>query len=368
MESSVSSPRSDVSLSAEVDPCGWMRLYRRYAASFVEDGRVVDITTGARSTSEGQAYGLFFALVAGDQTRFDAMATWTRDNLLAGRWKGLPAWLWGAREDGSWGVLDPNSATDADLWMAYAFVEAGRIWARPELVERGRSLAARILSANLRSTDEIGPVLLPAPYGFEHEDGRRLRLNPSYLVLAQFRRFAALEVPGPWDELEATARLILTDGSRGGFAPDWLEFVRGQGFESGGQTSSYDAIRAPLFAAFEASNPLLESVSGPLRSYERSGRLHERFLLGDEVMGEGRAPPGFAAALMPAAARLAPDALASLRDWLEGQQHGGLYGHPVTYYDQNLILFGRGHLEGHYRFGPRGELIIASPPRECTAS
>ena len=39
--------------------------WQAYAEHFIQpDGRVVDITAGRRSTSEGQAYSLFFALVA----------------------------------------------------------------------------------------------------------------------------------------------------------------------------------------------------------------------------------------------------------------------------------------------------------------
>ena len=28
-------------------------------------------------------------------------------------------------------MLDPNSASDADVWMAYSLVEAGRLWKIP---------------------------------------------------------------------------------------------------------------------------------------------------------------------------------------------------------------------------------------------
>ena len=36
-----------------------------------------------------------------------------------------------------------------------------------------------------------------------------------------------------------------------------------------------------------------------------------------------------------------------------------LYGEPPAYYDQNLALFGRGFVEGRFRFGADGALLTA---------
>ena len=355
---------SDASPPKAEAPRGWP-LYESYARRFVETGRVVDITAGARSTSEGQAYGLFFALVANDRARFDAIASWTRDNLMGGTWEGLAAWLWGADGEGRWRVLDPNSATDADLWMAYAFLEAGRLWNAPELTTRGHRLAEQALKANLRHLEGLGPVLLPAPLGFEEDEGRRAKLNPSYLVPAQLERFADAGVPGPWGELERTAEKIIVETSVRGFSPDWVIWQEGSGFllEEDAK-SSYDAIRVPLFSAFGASRAVTDAVSGPIRAFAASGHLFERFQLTPELRPEGRAPPGFAAALLPAAHKVAP-AAADLTALLEGYRHGPLYGHPATYYDQNLILFGRGYLERRFELGPRGRLRVAWAGEDC---
>ena len=100
-----------------------------FASRFMQaDGRIIDITFDRKSTSEGQSYGLFFALVANRRQQFDLILSWTSDNLAAGQLgEKLPAWLWGLREDGSWGVKDQNAASDADLWIAYALGEAGRL-------------------------------------------------------------------------------------------------------------------------------------------------------------------------------------------------------------------------------------------------
>src|SRR5690606_41062597 len=84
------------------------------------------------STSEGQSYALFFALVANDRERFERIWRWSRE-ILAGNdpQNMLPAWLWGQGKDGKWQVQDANSASDADLWFVYALLEADRLWQKP---------------------------------------------------------------------------------------------------------------------------------------------------------------------------------------------------------------------------------------------
>ena len=79
-----------------------------FVGRFVQaDGRVIDLTFERKSTSEGQSYALFFALVANQRAQFDTLLKWTSDNLAAGQLGDkLPAWLWGLRDDGSWGVKD----------------------------------------------------------------------------------------------------------------------------------------------------------------------------------------------------------------------------------------------------------------------
>ena len=70
-----------------------------FVGRFVQaDGRVIDITFDRKSTSEGQSYALFFALVANQRAQFDTILKWTSDNLASGQLgERLPAWLWGLR-------------------------------------------------------------------------------------------------------------------------------------------------------------------------------------------------------------------------------------------------------------------------------
>ena len=76
--------------------CGAWPLWDAFVAKHIQpDGRVVDfLNPDQRSTSEGQSYALFFALVNNDAVLFDKVLGWTRHNLCAGRPDlNLPAWL-----------------------------------------------------------------------------------------------------------------------------------------------------------------------------------------------------------------------------------------------------------------------------------
>ena len=139
------------------------------------DGRVIDYSTPAQqTTSEGQSYGMFFALVANDRATFERLLNWTRANLAANQFDAqnvrLPAWQWGKKPDGSFGVLDPNSASDSDLWIAYDLLQAGRLWKEPAFTQLGTALAAQIVKQEVVDLPGLGPMLLPGPQGFK--DGR----------------------------------------------------------------------------------------------------------------------------------------------------------------------------------------------------
>ncbi len=110
----------------------WIQFWNSYQVKFIDpQGRVIVWDDGGITTSEGQSYALFFALVANNPKLFQKILTWTQDNLAQGNLTAhLPAWRWGERPNKTWGVLDTNSAADADLWIAYTLIQAGRLWNR----------------------------------------------------------------------------------------------------------------------------------------------------------------------------------------------------------------------------------------------
>ena len=58
---------------------GTWSLWSAYSARFIDgQGRVIDRSSGDRTTSEGQAYAMFFALVGNDRASFDRLLEWTQ--------------------------------------------------------------------------------------------------------------------------------------------------------------------------------------------------------------------------------------------------------------------------------------------------
>lgn len=341
--------------------CGtpW-REWRAFVDRHIEpDGRVVDhLNTDLRSTSESQSYGLFFALVDNDPVLFDRILAWTRRHLCRGRADlNLPAWLWGRAADGQFRVLDPNTAADGELWIAYALLEAGRLWKRPGLVEAGRQTLALMRTAEFVELPGFGPMLLPGNRGFVQAD--RWTLNPSYLPLFVLRRFAAVDARGPWARLAERSVAMTRASAPVGFAPDWIAW-NGKAFVADpgkGAIGSYDAIRCYLWAGMtDPADPLrrtlLDGLSGPASMLRAQSGFAEKIdtRLG---VGTGTPSPGFAAALLPYLSALGQPALAKAQ--LARIPAAG----TLNYYDHALVLFGKGWMDRRYRFSADGRLLPA---------
>ena len=332
-------------------------LWNRYAETFISgDGRVIDRTAGDRTTSEGQAYALFFSLIANDRGLFQRLLTWTEQNLAQGDLaRNLPAWHWGKRKNGSWGVIDANSASDADLWLAYDLLEAGRLWSQPRYSALGERLLSNVAARELANVPQFGTVLVPGAAGFNLEGG--FRLNPSYSPPQILRRFARLGAP--WSAVLHSSMEMLRLFVPGGAVPDWAFAKAGQLLHDPvtGRVGSYDAIRVYLWVGMMPErDPGLDRIAaGLLRKLRETGALPER-IDARTLEARGSAPPGFYAALLPLAP---PDARAALEAHLAAARRRGLYGDPPAYYDQNLALFAQGFIESRYRFGADGALVPA---------
>jgi endoglucanase len=183
---------TDASADAPASCAHWP-AWESFRATFISaDGRVVEHASARRQTvSEAQAYALLLALAADDRATFDTLLTWTTNNLAQGDLsRHLPAWQWGERDDGSYGPLDANPATDADLWIAYVLAEAGRRWGIPAYLARSHAVGDLVLRQSVAELPGLGPVLLPAPQGFGAAPGP-WRLNPGYLPIQVLRGLAA---------------------------------------------------------------------------------------------------------------------------------------------------------------------------------
>jgi len=350
-------------------------LWTAYASHFIDgQGRVIDPQGNDRSTSEGQAYGLFFALANNDRDHFDRLLNWTQNNMASGDLAThLPGWLWGKDKSGQWKTLDSNPASDADVWMAYTLVEAGRLWKQPRYTTLGRKMMTQIAQREVVNLPGLGTTLIPGPTGFQH--GQSWMLNPSYLPLFLFERFAFVDPSGPWKRIAQSIPRLLRESASHGFAMDWVSYVPGQGFkpvtlqqgkDAEVPVGSYDAIRVYLWAGMlSAKNSrraeILQAVQG-MGAYlvNHDSPPAKIGVQGDPIVQDG--PVGFSAAVLPylRAMPRCEKMFAQQEGRLRGQrdQSSGLYGKNQGYYDQNLVLFATGYLEDRFQFGLSGELVL----------
>lgn len=338
--------------------------WRSFRMKFVsEGGRVIDVgSTRSQTFSEGQAYALFFALVANDRAGFEKILRWTEDNLCGGDLTArLPAWLWGRRDDDTWGVIDSNPASDADLWIAYALGEAGRLWSERRFQALSSLISARVLREETADLPGLGPSLLPGPVGFALAPGR-WRLNPSYMPMQVMQWLANHGRQPAWKPIAESSLKIILGASPRGFTPDWTLFDARQGFlpdltgEEKGH-GAYNAIRVYLWAGMlhpDASDrqALLKALVPMARHVRDKGQPPESIdILTGEAIRPG--PPGFSAALLPFLQALNDRATLQLQlDRLEAR--------PLredAYYEQVLSLFGLGWRDGFFSFTPDGRLL-----------
>jgi len=388
-------------------------LWDAYTSHFIDDqGRVIEHSAGDRTTSEGQSYGMFFSLAANDRPRFDRILTWTGDNMASGDLgKQLPGWVWGKAPDGQWKLLDVNPAADSDCWIAYDLLEAGRLWNNPAYTSQGRQMLALIAKTEVADLPGFGSMLMPGPTQLWLHNNA-WTLNPSYVPLFLFQRFAEVDPAGPWGAIVMNIPRFLRQSAIHGYAMDWVQYVPGDGFypapppgaaqpqpadaltaakspslkaaagpqkaedpkaaaaatEAKAPMGSYDAIRVYLWAGMidgsgHARADILSAVPGMGVLLSNSGRTAPPEKISPQgIPGEGDGPVGFSAAVLPylwAQPALA-HAAARQKVRISAQLNpaSGLYGAQPVYYDQNLLLFAKGYLDGRFHFGPRGEMKV----------
>jgi endo-1,4-beta-D-glucanase Y len=346
-------------------------LWDSYKAQFYDTrGRIVDHDDGDRTTSEAQAYSLFFVLVANDRATFDSILRWTQINLAAGDLaKTLPAWLWGKNKNGGWGVVDANPASDADLWIGYTLLQAGALWNSPRYTALGKSVLALVEGQEVAVLPRFGPFLVPSNKGFAIP--QQTILNPSYVPPQLVAALARASPDSVWGKMSVSLPGFLKASSPQGFAMDWiacddtggLRPAQGPGKVAGG---SYDAIRVYLWAGMLASDApgraeILRSVTG-MANYLRHHDAPPERVGDDGQILSATGNVGFSAAMIPYLSALGEDALMSKQKARLQEQLDpitGLYGKDMRYYTQNLALFATGWVEARFGFDRNGDLVVA---------
>lgn len=229
------------------------------------EGRVVLAERQGGTISEAQGYALLRALWAGDEDTFRRVYRWTRVHLSREAKYGdrLLAWQWGSQGDGSWGVLDWNTASDADLDYALALALAARRGWRaptdlPDYEAEARQVARDLLA---KEVVEVPPGwLLLAPGNWRSAEPPML-LNPSYFFPAAYRLMAQSGFAMEFGRLHADAYSFLRRLLKGvgevqgvGLAPDWVMVAADGHLHPAPERSSHfgwEAVRLPWRLALD---------------------------------------------------------------------------------------------------------------------
>lgn len=183
-----------------------------------------------QGVSEGTGYGMLAAVANADRTTFDGLWTFYESNLDDSH--GLMNWKFtcsGATTDGK------GSATDADLDVAMALVQAGCRWG-PTYTDAARSLLSKIKAE------------LPYPGdGW----GATACVNPSYLAPGYYRTFAKVAPTDAafWNAAANSAYTTLNTVANAttGLVPNWEQNGVAGACGGGNNTGDfgYDALRTP---------------------------------------------------------------------------------------------------------------------------
>ncbi len=290
----------------------WSDYKRHYVQA---DGRVID-PRGSVTTSEGQAYGMTRAAFAGDRAGFALIHQWTVANLQFGDPTVLPAWRWGPRPDGSWGILDPSPASDADMWMAWALLHAERTFGVPGYATAADGLIDAIAREEVITLGDR-TLVLPGPWA---RDGDPVEINPSYFLPFAAREFAKRR-PSPWQDVLDDGYALLSEWMADHrLPPDWA-YVDREGKLVGAppgrrpdpQRFGFEAMRIPWALAADAlwhndprADQLLQPIGHLASRWRAEGRLAARMELNGLPVVD-YASAALYGSLLPAWGRVAPD-------------------------------------------------------------
>lgn len=225
-----------------------------YKAKYLaQDGAIIDTGNGNMSHTEGQSYGLTFALAYNDKEAFARILKWTDDN-LADPVSGLYCWAY--RRDGGDPVADKNNATDGDLMIAWALLKAGQKWHVKEYTKKAEKLANAISALTVTKFGGYN-VILPGANAFFYNS--YIIVNPSYYIYPALTALAKQTYQKLWKDVNADGKKLLSNlqGQTLMVSPDWVKLlISGENMpaEQWPPRFSYDAIRVPLYLYWDDPN------------------------------------------------------------------------------------------------------------------
>ncbi|MBW4468565.1 MAG: glycosyl hydrolase [Pegethrix bostrychoides GSE-TBD4-15B] len=228
-----------------------LQSWQLYRGRFIQgDGRIIDREADDRSTSEGQAYALLRAVWIDDQESFELVLQWSEVNLQRpGGADHLWAWKWGQQPNESWGLLDPNFASDGDIDAITALILASRRWNQPQYLELARQKLRDLWDLSTVAAAD-SRYLLPGPKAAFQPQPNQVILNPSYFAPYAFRLFAEVDSRRDWLSLVDSSYAVLESSSQlsaSGLPSDWVQLDLATG-----QVQPSDLLNLPSRYGFDA--------------------------------------------------------------------------------------------------------------------
>jgi len=222
--------------------------WKLFKKAFLDNGRIVDTGNKKISHSEGQGYGMLFAVSANDQKSFDDIWHWTQqvlqrnDKLFS--WQYTPC----STQDRLC-IQDQNNATDGDILIAWALFIAAEKWKNNEYEDHALDVLATIKKKLIvKQFNHL--LLLPGEYGFQPTK-EATEVNLSYWVFPALNKFSQVTHDKVWGDLYISGISLLKTAqfSEWQLPPDWL-IVSKEGLRINGAQSSdygYNASRIPIY-------------------------------------------------------------------------------------------------------------------------
>ena len=346
--------------------------WNNYRDRFIQtDGRVIDWENDdQRTTSEGQAYAMLRAVIVDDPETFDQVLTWGEENLARRDGDALLdhlwAWKWGPDaapdEAKTWGILDANFATDADIDAVTALIMASRRWQTPAYLELAQTKLADIWDLSTADialdNDLSGRYLLPGPLEAFHPSPDVWYLNPSYFAPYAFRLFAQIDQRRDWLELITTGYRMLDASaplSAIGLPSDWVmlhsetpHYRKLPLTEAIKSVYGFDAYRVwwrvaldlSWFEAPAAGHYLQNHLTPLLEQWQQTQQLPAQIDLAGNAMVDYGATSQYAM-IYPGARHLDTAVAASIKDnTLALADPNDFWDGDSAYYTQNLAWLG----------------------------
>lgn len=256
-------------------------VYKRDYMS--KDGRIMDPDRDYATTSEGQSYMLLMSLASNDRKTFDLVYKWTKNNLS--RKDKLFAWLWGKNAGGEYKILDENSASDADIDIAFSLLSAYEKWSDEKYLKDAIPIVQAIWD---KETKRVGKYLILMP-GVKQTTSEKIEVNPSYFSPYSFRVFQKYDEKHDWNELIDSSYFYLDavmSKTQTGLPPNWFLIKNGQIFieDSKRGDFSYDAIRVfwRVYSDYKRTGekravPILKKVKFFIPKWQETGKLYTNY-------------------------------------------------------------------------------------------